>query len=418
LLILLNISIYLLGFHKFDKLIVNDELAGKEFFQLILLNMKNALRFSAAFSLLISLTWQTASSQQNDEILFYKHIAVSAMNGVYYGMAADHIFSIEDYKAAVAIPIITAGTLALVPLFTNETRTITSNQLLLSGHGQLIGWAHGLSLALLINGENSFDEGKSKLTVGMAALGSIGMGIAGKSLATKKDWSEGRVALYRHYGLLMPTTGAAFSLAVSDDIRVFASSVLLFGAGSYFLADRVNRWHEFTRGEIRATQALTLLNGGLGLCILADIEPGYPPNAAWLLPGIGLLSGTGLGHLWLKDLNLTPQQGMTTMYAAGLGSLIGIGLAILFNPEDADFNASHYLLPYSTGMATYSYAVWRLKNKNAALGYVPHDNSTGKWDFSFMPQNLYLNEKLGEKGNIVNNRLVGMQPVFSATCTF
>ncbi len=378
--------------------------------------MKNALRFSAAFSLIISLTWQTASPQQNDEILFYKHIAVSAINGVYYGIAADHIFSIDNDKAAVAIPIITAGTLALVPLFTNETRTITSNQLLLSGHGQLVGWAHGLSLALLINGEDSFDEGKSKLTVGMAALGSIGMGIAGKSLATKKDWSEGRLALYRHYGLLMPTTGAAFSLAVSDDIRVFASSVLLFGAGSYFLADRVNRWHEFTRGEIRATQALTLMNGGLGLCILADIEPGDPPNAAWLLPGLGLLSGTGLGHKWLKDSNLTPQQGMTTMYAAGLGSLIGLGLAFLTGSDE--FGASYYLIPYTTGMLTYGLALNKLKGKNAVQASLTTDKNKGNWDFAFMPQNLYLNEKLGEKGNIVNNRLLGMQPVFSATCTF
>ena len=235
--------------------------------------MKNVLRFSIVFSILISMIGKPACGQERDEMLFYKYITLSAWNGLYYGLAADHIFEVDDEKAAVAIPVIAAGTLALIPLFTNETRTITSNQLLLAGHGQLIGWVHGGSLGLLINGEDSFDKGKSKLTVGLAALTSIGLGIAGKSLATKMDWSEGRVALYRHYGLVMPATGATIALALSDDARVFGSSVLLFGAGSYLPADRVNRWHEFTRGEIRVTQALTALNGVLGLSIFIDSEP-------------------------------------------------------------------------------------------------------------------------------------------------
>jgi hypothetical protein len=380
--------------------------------------MKNGIRFSVVTLFVICLAGKPVLAQQSDEMLFYKFIAMSAWNGVYYGLAADHIFEIDDMKAATAIPVITAGTLALIPLFTNETRTITSNQLLLQGHGQLIGWAHGGSLALLINGDDSFDEGKSKLTVGLAALGSIGLGITGRQLATRMDWSEGRVALYRHYGIAGPLTGVFTCLTISDDARAIAGSVLIFGAGSYLLADRVNRWHEFTRGEIRATQALTLMNGGLAFCILADIEPDEPPNPSFILPALGIVAGTAWGHAWLKDSNLTPQQGMTTLYAAGLGSLIGLGLAILVNPEDADFNASYYLLPYSTGMACYSYAVWKLKNKNAALGYQPADKSKGKWDFALMPQNLYLNNKLIENNNLLNNRYFGMQPVFSAFCTF
>jgi hypothetical protein len=380
--------------------------------------MKNRIKYTAFVFLVVIINGKYVAAQQSEEILFYKYLAMSAWNGVYYGLSADHIFEINDSKAAVAIPVITAGTLALVPLFTNENKAITSNQLLLTGHGQLIGWAHGGSLAILINGDNSFDEGKSKLTVGMAALGSIGLGITGKRLAAKMDWSEGRVALYRHYGIAGPLTGVSTCLAISDNARAIAGSVLLFGAGSYLLADKINSWHEYTRGEVRAIQALTLINGGLGVCILADIEPDEPPNPAYLIPGLGIVAGTVWGQKWLKDSNLTPQQGMTTLYAAGLGSLIGIGLAILFNPENADFNASYYLLPYATGMSCYSFAVWKLKNKNAALAYQPADKSKGKWDFALMPQNLYLNNKLANKGNLLNNRYFGMQPLFTASCTF
>lgn len=404
---------------EFINLILNRETASAGNENMIIITfMKSKIRLSVYVVLIFSFAGRPALAQQSDEMLFYKHIAMSAWNGVYYGLAADHIFEIDDFKAATAIPIITAGTLALIPLFTNEDKAITSNQLLLTGHGQLIGWAHGGSLALLINGDNSFDQGKSKLTVGMAALGSTGLGIAGRQLANRMDWSDGRVALYRHYGIAAPLAGASTCLMFSDDVRALAGSILLSGAGSYFLADRVNSWNEFTRGEIRATQALTLMNGLLGVCILADIEPEDVPNAAFVLPVLGIAGGTAWGHFWLRGSNLTPQQGLTTLYSAGLGSLIGLGLAILFNPEDADFNASYYLLPYAAGLGTYSFALWKLKSKNAALGYTPPDRSRAAWDFAFMPQNIWLNNRMPESNSLLNTGYHGMQPLFSATCTF
>src|SRR5512137_308193 len=116
--------------------------------------MKRLFRISAIVALIIFLSGKTGlSQQQGDEVLFYKHLLMEAWNGVYYGVAADVIFEIKD-KAAVALPVITAGTLALVPLFTNESRMITSNQLLLTGHGQLVGWAHGGALGGLIYGDD------------------------------------------------------------------------------------------------------------------------------------------------------------------------------------------------------------------------------------------------------------------------
>jgi hypothetical protein len=69
-------------------------------------------------------------------------------------------------------------------------------------------------------------------------------------------------------------------------------------------------------------------------------------------------------------------------------------------------------------MLTYGLALNKLKGKNAVQASLTTDKNKGNWDFAFMPQNLYLNNELGEKGFMVNNRLTGMQPVFSATCTF
>jgi len=69
-------------------------------------------------------------------------------------------------------------------------------------------------------------------------------------------------------------------------------------------------------------------------------------------------------------------------------------------------------------MSCYAFAVQKLKNKNAALGYMLPDKAKAKWDFAIMPQNLYLNNKLVESNNLLNNRHTGMQPLFSASCTF
>ncbi len=193
--------------------------------------------------LILSVTFPAGiiSAQQNDEVIFYKHLALSAWNGIYYGLAADFVFNIND-KAAAALPVITAGTCALVPLLLNETRTMSSNQLLLTGHGQLVGWAHGFALGSLILGDNMFDsESNGKFVVGLGAATSISLGLLGRSLSRTQDWSEGQVAVYRHYGLFTPLAGAFLTGTFSEDIRVYGASTILCGVGGYLLANKINR---------------------------------------------------------------------------------------------------------------------------------------------------------------------------------
>lgn len=368
------------------------------------------------FALFLSVVAQNTFAQ-SDEILFRRHILLSGYNGLYYGIAFDYIFDISG-AAAAGLPVITAGTCAIVPLLTNSSRTITSNKLLLTSHGQSLGWAHGLALASLINGKTAFEnESKSKFTVGLGALSSIGLGILGGSLAKNKDWSEGRVALYRHYGWVGPFTGFSLAAAFSDNPRVFGAAILAGGASGYLLADQVNKWNEFTRGEVRATQVLSAFNTALGYCIFADTEPDFNNDlnsTGWLYPAIGAIAGTGIGHLWLKGSNLTPAQGMTTAYAAGGGAVIGLGIALLTN---SDKFTPYYALPYVTGMGAYVAAVEVLRKKNKTQAFLPSDNK-GKWDFSLMPQNLYLNNMIEQKGYMLNGRQVGMQPLFAASFTF
>jgi hypothetical protein len=379
--------------------------------------MKKLVRLSVVFALLLSIAGQTLHSQ-SDEVLFRRHLIVSGWNGLLYGSAFDYIFGING-TAAAGLPIITAGACVAVPLFSNSSKTITSNQLMLSSHGQTLGWAHGFALGALINGNNAFEtEGKAKLSVGLGAVTSIGLGILGNSLGKTKDWSEGRVALYRHYGWIMPATGFCVSAAFSDDYRFFGASDLVFAAGGYLLADQVNKWHEFTRGEVRATQVMAVMTGALGLCIFSDSQIDNDLSTfnrkGWLIPAVGTLAGTAAGHLWLKDSNLTASQGMTTVYAATAGVIIGIGIDLIASSDDFTLN---YMIPYATGMGAFAFAVTKLKNKNAGQTSL-RLNKRGDFDFAFMPQNLLLNNKIEQNGFKLYGRQVGMQPLFAASFTF
>ncbi len=374
-------------------------------------------------SLLVSSSITTVNAQ--DEILFRKHIISSGWNGLFYGIALDVIGEV-DGAAAVGIPVIAAGASALLPLLTNPSKQIYYNSLVLGGHGRSIGWAHGFALATLIGGErawwgNDTSSNNYKLTVAAGALTSIGLGILGHSLGKKQLWSEGQVSLFRHYGWVMPFTGFSLMAALSEEPRLFGGAVLLFGAGGYLLANGVNNWNEFTRGEVRATQVLSALHLGLGYGLFADrVERGISSDENfadinWMIPAAGTLAGTLIGHFWTKNTQLTPQQGLFTAYAAGGGAIIGLGIALLVESDEI---TPYYLIPYATGTAAYAFMLERLRRTNRTQGYLPAGKNNN-WEFAFMPQNLFLNNKINQRGYFLNGRYMGgMQPLFSASLKF
>jgi hypothetical protein len=372
------------------------------------------MKMKFSFIMIIVFALMINNLHAQDDILFRKYIVYSGINGLFYGVAIDLIGEL-DGGASAGIPVISAGVSALIPLLTNSSRTISPNSLMLSGHGKLVGWAHGFALATLIGGENAWNHENYKLTIGLGAVTSIGLGILGNSLGKNNDWTEGQVALYRHYGWVGPFTGISLMAACSDEARFYGASSILFGAGGYILADKVYQWNQYTRGDMRATQVLSLLNGGLGYGIAVDIEDhenferGY-----FIIPAIGVLSGTLAGHLWLKNANLTPKQGMLTAYAAAGGAILGLGIALI---TESDKVTPYYLLPYVTGLGAYTYAVESLKKKNKIEGYSPR-NHKNNWDVAFMPQNLFLNSRISGNGYLVNGRIIGMQPLFAASLRF
>jgi len=358
-----------------------------------------------------------------EDLLFRKHIISSGWNGLYYGIALDVIAEL-DGGAAVGIPVITAGSCALLPLLTNPSRKIEYDALVLNGHGKTLGWAYGFGLATLIGGEKAWwgenhESNNYKLTVATGALSSIGLGILGYSLARKNDWPEGKAELYRHYGWVMPFTGFCISAAFSDEPRFFGGSVLAFGAGGYLLADKISSLHDYTRGEMRALQVFTGLNTGLGFGIFSDLQERNEyeedfKRTDWLIPAAGALAGTLIGHFWVKNTGLTPRQGVLTAYATTGGAIIGLGIALL---TESDNITPYYLLPYAGGLAAYAVTIELMRKKNNSMAFLPsiHKNN---FNMVFMPQNLFLNNKIEQKGFMINGKYIGMQPLVAASVTF
>ncbi|MCI0523564.1 MAG: hypothetical protein L0Y37_07925, partial [Bacteroidales bacterium] len=311
--------------------------------------MKNKIVTSLMVIVLLIVSVWSASAQNQDDLLFRRRVVSSTFQSFLYGTALVAIIEPDSEAAIAGVPIVAAGVGALVPVLLNERMPITANQLTLTTHGQLIGWAHGFGLSLLIMGDNLGDDDKYKIAIGAGALTSIGMGIAGKSLGKSKPWSEGQASMLSYWGSIGPAVSALTVGSFVDDPRIIGLSILAGGAGGYLTANAINKNDLFTRGDVRAITALTTMNGLLGAFIASDIiEDDVESNLgqwALLCPAAGIVSGALLGQAWLKNAELTPRQGMTTIWSSAGGALLGLGVAMLVNSESL---TPWYTIPYAT----------------------------------------------------------------------
>jgi hypothetical protein len=332
---------------------------------------------------------------------YTNYLVSSGIFGMIYGVNAVYFFRM-DGNASTAIPLLTAGASTLIPLLSIKDRKVTNNSLKLSLHGKTLGLFHGMALSLLITGEDTKNE---KLLLGLSTVTSIGLGHLGYMLGRDQPWSQGRAALYTFYGTLMPLEGLALTAAFkTEDPRIYGLAFLAGGAGGYIFADRVARWYEFAPGDITSTKALTAISAMLGFGIAADIaENSKGDPSLMLIPAVAAFGGAITSHYWLRDARLTNQQGRNTALATTGGAIMGLGVTSIFNPESITPN---YLVPFLTGLSSYALLVHMYKKHNQQQYYKTEKDS--KWKLDFMPQNIFINQKLG---NIINTN-PGRQPLF------
>lgn len=360
---------------------------------------------------------QGQAIQEDDQVFsgersaFTQYVVASGVFGAFYGSAFDVIFGIEG-SAAGGLPLISAGISSIIPLATIKDRKISTNSLLLSLHGKSIGAYQGMMLGLLLTGNSNSEEFGIKLSMGLATASSIALGKIGFNLGRDKSWSQGRVSLYSHWGWLMPMEGLALTASFnSESPALYGSASLIFGVGGYLIADKMADKYNFTRGDVISFQSLTMLNTLLGFGILSEGE--MNSGSAFLIPAIGALSGTLIGQEWVKNIALTNQQGRNTILAASGGSVVGLGLAIAIGGESP---TTYYLLPYLGGLASYAIVLENYRNRGSSKPEL--QKSKDGLQFSLMPQNIILNNKLYNSGFIKPGSRAMMLPAFTATLRF
>ncbi|MGD0582112.1 MAG: hypothetical protein ABR974_04110 [Bacteroidales bacterium] len=354
--------------------------------------------------------------QEEDQVFtgerstYTKYIVSSGVWGAFYGLSLDFILGLQDGGAA-GFPFVTGGIGTLIPVITVKDKKVTTNSLHLSLHGKSIGAFQGAMLGLLLTGGNTGNESGGKLTAGLATASSIALGRIGYNLGKTKDWSQGRVSLYSHYGWLIPLEFIALTTALNiDEPRVYGLTSLIGGVGGYFIADRVADRYNFTRGDIVSMKTLTLLNAGLGFGIMNNVNSSN--SSAILIPAAGAMAGTLVGQAWMKNVKLTNQQGRNVALTSGAGAVIGMGIVMIAG-EGPPFS---YIIPYTTAMISYALITETYRTKNNMISF--RSKLPDGLQFSFMPQNILINNKMISSGKIQLGSRYNMLPAFAATMSF
>ena len=337
-----------------------------------------------------------------DKSIYSKYLVQAGYFGFYYGATINAVFDIGG-ATSVGIPFLTAGTSVLIPMLNPATRQLGNNSLMLSVHGKTVGWIHGFALSNVILGSSS-GTNNAKIALTISALSSIGLGYLGRELGKNTSWTEGRIAMYRYYGLLAPFTGGSILLAANvNDNRLFGAGIIASGLAGYYIADRISNKTDYTRGDVLSMKTLSILNGFLGLGIWLDA--GDAKRESSILPALGAISGTLLSQYWLRNYKLTMPAARKIIYATIGGSLIGEGFALIINSSTP---TPYYVIPWVTGFISYTIAVESFKSRPGLSG----DNRNGlfrNWTADFHPENLIIGSKMTPR-NGASPMSLKMQP--------
>ena len=333
-----------------------------------------------------------------------KFMLSNGLYGLAYGLGAVYVLNVED-SWGIALPFLGAGISMTYPLMNpKKYEGITYSTVMLSRHGKFIGLLDGAALGFLLFGDPNENDWAGRAIVASTIIGSITLGEVGFQYGKKHDLPEGKVATYKYYGIFGPWLAFAGLVAANvEDPRVYGGTVLGANILSYFYANHIYNKYKFTRGDRLAASSFGLLSTGLGFGLA-------PFNDQWqiLLPAITSMAGTLTANKILKNSKFTSKQGWNINYATGAATLIGLGAAVLINPEAESVN-TYIIVPAVAGLA--SWAI--LTNKYKKQAFTADTRKKDKWaslSINLTPQNYFLNKQI--KPSIENPRKSGL-PMFS-----
>lgn len=341
---------------------------------------------------------------------------INAAYGIYYGASFAAIVGLED-AAAVGVPLITGGLWMLGPAFNSKKyEGITESTMRAANTGKILGLVNGLSLGLAIGGDS---ENTGKLALGISTVASITLGEIAFQTQKKKNISDGKIEMMRHYGFVGPLVGGSILAATNtDNVNLIGLGLLAGGVSGIIVGNKVANKYDYTRGDVDALSSLSVISTGLGVAIIINELDNNtdPPGSLWLVPASTAVAGTLIGQRMVKNVHLTKRQGSTISLSSAGGALLGLGVMLIIDSEPP---AAWVAVPSSLALLTHQIVFNRYKKDNLLKGLKGQSSHNKKFDFSMklMPENYFVNKNTPQRF-IADPRLAASAPLVNMTLKF
>jgi hypothetical protein len=336
---------------------------------------------------------------KDEEEFPVKKYSTYLFNGFYgltYGIMSIYALELDEDGGAgiAAIPFFTAGLGLLSPsIFKEKYNHISYGSLLLSRHGKLTGFLHGAALGVLAFGEEPEHPG---MILGPMIVGSIALGEWGYHLGLNRNWTAGKAATFKYYGIFGPWIGFSTLVAAGAERgRIYGAVIPVSAVAGYYAASKIYKKNQFTRGDIIAATSFALYSTGAGFGLI-------PIEDEWeiIIPAVTSIGGTMISHSILKKKHLTSRQGWNVNYISGAAALMGLGIAVA---TGSDSHYPYFLLPAGTGILGWLLATNKQNPETTQAGSkFKHDNFSVSFDIT--PENYFINKKLAESSSFNQQR--------------
>lgn len=341
---------------------------------------------------------------------------INAAYGIYYGASLAAIVNLED-AAAAGIPLITGGLWMLGPAFNSKKyEGITESTMRAANTGKILGLVNGLFMGLAIGGDG---EDTGNLALGLSTIGSITLGEIAFHAQKRKNISDGKIEMMRHYGFVGPLVGGSILAATStDNANLIGLGLLAGGVGGIIVGNKVASKYDYTRGDVDALSSLGVISTGLGVAVIANaLENNADVSGAiWLVPASTAVAGTLIGQRMVRNVRLTKRQGSTINLSSAGGALFGLGVMLIVNSESP---TAWVAVPSSVALLAHQIVFSRYKKENLLKSLKGENSRNRKFDFSMklMPENYFVNKNPSQRV-IADPRLAAATPLVNMTLKF
>lgn len=333
---------------------------------------------------------------------------VSAAYGLFYGASLVAITGIEG-PAEGGIPFITSGLSLLMPVINSKKyEGITRSTFRAGNTGKFLGLLYGYSLGLVIGGDS---DNSYKWQLGLSTVGSITMGEIGFQMQKRRSFTDGRIEMVRHYGVLGPWIGfSAFAATETESPTVAGLTMLAGGVAGLLIGNNQAKRYDYTRGDVDAISSLAWITTGLGFAGVSQaLENDYSP-ALILIPAAGSIIGTIVGQRAVRGAYLTKKQGSTINLATSGAALFGLGVVAITESESLPV---WFGVPSGLAFITHQIVFHKYKKENLLTGL---QGSRKKNNFYLsmrvMPENYLIGKRIPTRENLSRGGSQIINPLF------